>query len=233
VIDTFGESDQLALDFLLRTTGQGVNPDVVRLPVSAEDQAAFDAYNAANPGATRAAAGTVDFIRDTFVNISNREVSGVDLGLRYKLPETRWGQFTLRAEASRLNRFEQQRDADSPVVQQIGVNGLPRKRGLASLHWRQASIDAGIQANYVSSFQDTSAPVDAGAPVFTVGSWTTWNLFAGYRFEQGWLQDTYLRLGLNNAFDRELPLADDDRGFNEGVHDPRGRFIYAEVRKTW
>lgn len=233
VIDTFGEADQLALDFLLRSTGQGFNPDVVRLPVTAEDQAAFDAFNAANPGSTRTVAGAVDFIRDTFVNISLREVSGVDLGMRYRLPETALGRFSLRAEMSRLNRFEQQRDASSPVVQQIGVNGLPRERGLASVHWSRDSVEAGVQANYVSSFEDTSAPVREDGSRFVVGSWTTWNAFVGYRFESGWLRDSSLRLGVNNVLDRELPLADDDRGFNEGVHDPRGRFIYMEIRTTW
>jgi outer membrane receptor protein involved in Fe transport len=47
------------------------------------------------------------------------------------------------------------------------------------------------------------------------------------------MRDSYLRFGINNLLDRELPLADDDRGFNEGVHDPRGRFLYVELRTTW
>lgn len=233
VIDTFGEADQLALDFLLRTTGQGANPDVVRLPVTAEDQAAFDAYNAANPDDPRAAAGAVDFIRDTFINISSREVSGVDLGMRYRMPENRLGRFTFRADMARLDRFEQRRDDDAPTVSQIGVNGLPRTRGVASVHWRHEAVEAGLQANYVSSFQDTSAPANADGSDYTVGSWTTYNAFAGYRFGSGALDGTYLRLGVNNLFDRAPPLADEDRGFYEGVHDPRGRFIYAEVRKRW
>ncbi|MEZ0471462.1 TonB-dependent receptor [Luteimonas salinilitoris] len=233
VIDTFGESDQLALDFLLRSTGQGFNPDVVRLPVTAGDQAAFDDYNAANPGATRQATGAVDYILDTYINISSREVSGVDLGMRYRMPETRLGRFTLRADMARLNRFEQRRDDDAPTVSQIGVNGLPRTRGVASVHWRREAVNAGLQANYVSSFQDTSAPADANGSPYTVGSWTTWNAFFGYRFEASALDGTALRLGMNNLFDRAPPLADDDRGFDAGVHDPRGRFIYAEVRKRW
>jgi outer membrane receptor protein involved in Fe transport len=134
---------------------------------------------------------------------------------------------------ARLNRFEQQRDDTSPVVSQIGVNGLPRTRGVASLHWRRQSLEAGVQANYVSSFQDTSAPVNADGSLYTVDSWTTYNAFAGYRFREGFLDGTYFRLGINNLLDEAPPLADDDRGFNEGVHDPRGRFIYAELRKSW
>jgi outer membrane receptor protein involved in Fe transport len=119
------------------------------------------------------------------------------------------------------------------VVQQIGVNGLPRTRGLASVHWSHEAIEAGLQANYISSFQDTSAPALEDGSRFTVGSLTTWNAFAGYRFQGGWMRDSYLRFGINNLLDRELPLADDDRGFNEGVHDPRGRFLYVELRTTW
>jgi outer membrane receptor protein involved in Fe transport len=233
VIDTFGEADQLALDFLLRSSGQGGNPNVVRLPVTDADQAAFDAYNAANPGDQRQAAGAIDFIRDTFINISSRKVAGVDLGMRWRMPEYDWGRLTLRAEMSRLNRFEQRRDDDSPELSQIGVNGLPRTRGVASAHWRRNALEAGVQANYVSSFQDTSAPENPDGSDYTVGSWTTYNAFVGYRFSEGFLDGTYLRVGANNLLDRDPPLADDDRGFNEAVHDPRGRFVYFELRKTW
>ncbi|MCB1628206.1 MAG: TonB-dependent receptor [Xanthomonadales bacterium] len=232
VIDTFGETDQLALDFLLRTTGQGSNANVVRLPVTPEDAAAFAAYNAANPGATRTPVGEVDFVRDTFINISSREVSGMDYGLRYRLPESDWGRFTLRADMSRFNRFEQRRDDDSPLQQQIGINGLPRTRGVLSVHWRREAWEAGIQANYVSSFFDTSAPVD-GDEDFEVGSWTTCSVFGGYRFEGGALEGLSLRLGANNVFDRDPPLADENRGFYEGIHDARGRFVYADVRYSW
>ena len=235
VIDTFGESDQLALDYALRSAGQAGNPNVVRLPVTPADPAAFDAWNAANPGATRQAAGAIDYIRDTFINISSREVSGVDLGMRYRVPESSWGRFTLRADMSRLNRFEQRRDDDAPLTSQIGVNGLPRTRGVASLRWGRQSVEAGMQANYVSSFFDTSAPRGDNGEMFEVGSWTTWNAFVGYRVAEGagLFDGTYWRLGANNLFDRAPPLADDDRGFNEGVHDVRGRFLYAEVRKRW
>ena len=57
VIDTYGEQEQLALDDQLRLSGQGSNPDVVRLPVTAPDQAQFDAWNASHPGDQRQAAG--------------------------------------------------------------------------------------------------------------------------------------------------------------------------------
>src|SRR3546814_12563346 len=51
VIDPYGQEQQLALDFLLRTSGQGFHPDVVRLPVTPPAEAAFAQWTATPPAA--------------------------------------------------------------------------------------------------------------------------------------------------------------------------------------
>src|SRR3546814_9960929 len=91
VIGTYGQEQQLALDFLLRTSGQGFNPDVVRPPVTPADEAAFAQWNATHPDDQREAVGAVDYVRDTYINIARRKVSGIDFGMASKLPDTRFG----------------------------------------------------------------------------------------------------------------------------------------------
>src|SRR3546814_11996081 len=49
VIDTYGQEQQLALDFLLRTSGQGFNPALVRLPVPLPAEPAFDHWHGIHP----------------------------------------------------------------------------------------------------------------------------------------------------------------------------------------
>ena len=230
VIDTFGEADQLALDFFLRTTGQGFNPNVVRLPVTPEDRAAFDAFNAANPGQEREAVGEVDFVRDTFINISRREVRGIDYGLAYRTPETRFGRFTISANVAQLTKFDSQRDAQSPTVSELKINGLPKTRGVANLIWRLNPIEFGLRANYISSFYDTSAPRDDDGSFFRVDSWVTFNSFVRGCFATRRLPgQTCARVGVNNFLDNSPPLADENRGFFETVHDSRGRFLFLEL----
>src|SRR3546814_268551 len=231
VIDTYGQEQQLALDFLLRTSGQGFNPDVVRLPVTPADEAAFAQWNATNPDDQREAVGAVDYVRDTYINIARRKVSGIDFGMAYKLPDTRFGDFSFKAAYARMNTFEQQRDADSPAISDLEMNGLPKGRGVASVHWNGQRMDAGLRGNYISGFYDTSAPFDENGNMFRVDSWLTFNAFVGFRFgnADGGVQNS-LRLGVNNLLDEDPPFADENRSFYENIHDPRGRFIYAEWR---
>src|SRR5690554_692134 len=116
VIDTYGESQQLALDDALRRAGDGSNPAVVRLPVTDADRALFDAWNAANPGDQRAPAGQVDYVMDTFINIASRTISGYDASLQYRIPDTRIGTFNLRVDAAYMETFDEKVDDSAPTT---------------------------------------------------------------------------------------------------------------------
>lgn len=230
VIDTYGETQQLALDFLLRTTGQGSNPSVIRDPVTPADQAAFDAYNASHPGSTRTAAGTVNRVLDTFINIAERTVAGYDASVVYKLPETRFGKFSFRADMAYLDQFDERVDSDSPSTSPLRINGLPKTRGVLGAQWQGQRMDAGLQGSYIGSFVDTSAPVNADGSNYKIDEWVTFNGYVGMKLGGYPGKGSYLRLGVNNLFDKAPLLADEDRGFFEDVHDARGRFIYLEYR---
>ena len=47
------------------------------------------------------------------------------------------------------------------------------------------------------------------------------------------MNGTRLRVGVNNLFDKEPPLADESNGFFSDYHSARGRFLYFEVRKEF
>jgi iron complex outermembrane receptor protein len=233
VIDTIGEAEQLALDFALRSSGSGFNPDVVRFAPSAADQAAFAAFNAAHPDATRSPAGEIDFIRDRYVNLAARRVSGTDLSLRWRLRPMRLGALLLRADVAHLDRFEQRRASDLPAQSSLALNGLPRTRALAAVHWSLDPWQAALQAHYIGRFRDSSAPRNAAGELYRVSSWTGVNGYTSLRLDHAGGAETELRVGINNLFDRAPPLADEDRGFDQLVHDARGRFLYVELHSRW
>lgn len=230
VIDTYGETQQLELDDSLRRSGQGNNTSVVRAPVTDADRAAFATWNAANPGDQRVAAGEVLYVMDTFVNIAARTISGYDFSVDYRLPETRLGQFNVRVDAAYTKSYDEQVADDAPTTSPLRINGMPKVRGSAGVQWRRNALDAGLFASHVSSFFDTSAPWNADGSDYKVGAWTTINAHVGIRFQAFGARSNHVRLGANNLFDRAPPLADEDRGFFEGVHDGRGRLLYAEWR---
>lgn len=232
VIDTFGETQQLALDFTLRESGQGSNPNVVRLAPTDADIAAFEAWNQSHPGDQRQAVGAVDYVRDTFINIAKREVSGVDFGTRYRLRDTALGSFTFKTNVAYMDSFIDQLDADSPKQQQVEINGLPRLRGVASMHWRHHRYDGGLRARYTGSVKDTSAPTQANGDDFKVKSWLSFNTYFGVRLgAYGKKREgNYLRFGINNIMDKDPPLADENRGYYTGLYSPLGRYYFVEWR---
>ncbi|MGA7297399.1 MAG: TonB-dependent receptor [Rhodanobacteraceae bacterium] len=232
VIDTFGEAQQLALDFSLRESGQGGNPNVVRLAPTAADIAAFAAWNQSHPNDQRQAVGAVDYVRDTFINIARREVSGVDFGTRYRLRDTPLGNFTFKANVAYMDSFVEQLDANSPKQQQLEINGLPRVRGVASMHWRRHRYDGGLFARYTGPVKDTSAPPQDNGDDFRVKSWLSFNTYFGVKLGAYGKnsEGSYLRVGINNILDKDPPLADENRGYFTGLYSPLGRYYYMEWR---
>ncbi len=59
-----------------------------------------------------------------------------------------------------------------------------------------------------------------------------WNGYVQYSLKQaGILNDTAIRLGARNLFDRLPPLA--SGGYNGGLYNPYGRYTYLNVSKSF
>src|SRR3546814_21091221 len=97
----------------------GVQTCALPISVTPADEAAFAQWNATHPDDQREAVGAVDYVRDTYINIARRKVSGIDFGMAYKLPDTRFGDFSFKAAYARMNTFEPQRDAASPAISDL------------------------------------------------------------------------------------------------------------------
>ena len=251
VIDDFGVQEALAVDFLRRLEG-GSNPNVVRAPVTADDQALFDAFNAANPDAQVPVAGQVLFVNNPFINLDRQEADGFDMGLALGIDAGVLGQFNTRVEASKLATLDVFRNeeltalAEDPrfgeefadiAVDRIKVDGNPQWRSTATMTWRKGPFGAGASVRYVSGFTDTGVDnidVDGDGEIdlFPVESQTRANLYADYRVPIGIGGDSRarLRFGVNNVTNSQPPLADTARGFETQVHSIRGREYYVQLR---
>lgn len=251
VIDTFGAQEALALDFRLRNQGSS-NPNVVRAPVNVADQAAFDAYNLANPTMTRSAAGEVLFIRDNFINLDSQEAEGLDIGLAFSIDGGGMGNFDFSVDTTRLLTLDVFRneqltqlvndpafsgDFSALAVDRIQLNGNPEWRSTATLRWRKDQWGAGVSARYVGDFFDTSADPDVdgdGNPDFwVVDSNLRVNTYLDYRFDIGPADPLRLRFGINNIFDEAPPLADESRGWFTEYHSVKGREFYIQARASF
>ncbi len=233
------------------------NSKVTRKPVSAEDRQAFAAYNA-RPGNTllRAPVGEVVSVIDDYLNLSGRDIEGYEFGVQYRTPRTRYGTFTFSGEATHYVLRRSQADENSPALDELGRNGRTRWRANASLSWRQGPVSAGWFTSFFGSFVDTSAATTQqiyealGKPeyirIFNDNGITRYllrvdpqmahNAWISYRFDRkdnSWLRGVTVRGGINNVFDTEPALADEQYGYQPGSFNVRGRQFTMEVSKRF
>jgi iron complex outermembrane receptor protein len=246
VVGVFGAENHISLDYLLRLQGSS-NPNVVR---NAPDQDQIDFFTAAGLDPV----GEIDFIRDTYDNNENIDVKGTDFAIYYNIDDTPIGDFDLKLNATNLETFfialspgaQQIRDAvesglisDEIEVSQEGdiilQNGQPEWRVSGSVTWRNDNgWGAGVRADYTSEFIDTGAGLDPNGDPFFVEDWTQTNAYVQYTFgRSSSLEGLLVRVGSNNIFDVDPPLADETNGYDAAYHSIRGRQVYIDVRKRF
>jgi iron complex outermembrane receptor protein len=246
VVGVFGAENHISLDYLLRLQGSS-NPNVVR---NAPDQDQIDFFTAAGLDPV----GEIDFIRDTYDNNEDIDVKGTDFAIYYNIDDTPLGDFDLKLNATNLETFfialspgaEQIRDAvesglisDEIEVSQEGdiilQNGQPEWRVSGSVTWRNDNgWGAGVRADYTSEFIDTGAGLDPNGDPFFVEDWTQTNAYVQYTFgRSSSLEGLLVRVGSNNIFDVDPPLADETNGYDAAYHSIRGRQVYIDVRKRF
>ena len=235
--------------------------DVERFPLTAEGAATFAAYNAVNPGNLQAAAGRIFSVNRPFINVATSTDEGVDFGMRYVLPRSEWGNFTVNSDWSYLIAS---RNTIAPANvaptdnDELGVNGVARWRGTTNLSWRKGAWSGGLGAYFTGESEDTGATTNAatyealGRPGYISERFTggrlvyryvmdsvlTFNASLSYRFgpdASGWVRDTRFRVGVINLTDEAPPLASDAFGYNPAVFQSLvpGRTWTVEVSKKF
>lgn len=221
------------------------DPDVQRYPVTAEDRAAFAAYNSANPASPAAVVGRI-FSRNTpFLNLSSSEHKGMDVSLRYAMPRQSWGELLIDSEWSFLDRATtvlQAANAPTVVNENLYAAGAARLRSTTNINWRQGPWSLGLGIFYVGKTHDAGATTTAAVyeslnrpsyiePYFTGGQTVyrlvidpviSYNAAVGYRImqENSWLRDARIRLTVANITNRQPPLSaagSDNFGYDPSV----------------
>lgn len=231
---------------------------VVRKPVTQADRDAFAAYNATAAGQSlpRAPVGEIVYVIDDYLNLSGRDIQGYEFGVQYRTPKTRFGTFTFNGDATHYLKRESKADEASPILDELNRNGRTAWRANASLSWRQGPYSAGWFTSFYGSFVDTSAATTEqiyrvlGRPeyikVFNDNGVTRYllrvepqinhNAWIAYRFPASsgrYLKGVSLRGGINNVFDTEPALADEQYGYQAGTFNVRGRQFTMEVSKRF
>lgn len=252
LVGTFGDGNAIALDLLRRLNGS-TNPNVIRAAPTAADIALFT-------GTRLAPAGAIVQVIDSYLNLDSRVSKGWDFGLFYRVPEFGLGQFKLSFNAARLTSFVQTVNSEGQEIldaiadgtlpldatptgfgQLLEINGRPKWRFSSSINWESGPVDVGLFGQYVGNVYDDGVVrdvlVDSDDPrdnFFPVSDMFTLNFSIAYTIKNDTpLDGTRLRFAINNLFDEDPPLADEQYGFYSELHSPRGRVFHVELRKKF
>jgi outer membrane receptor protein involved in Fe transport len=190
-----------------------------------------------DPALERNASGQPVRIFNDFLNLGTRTVRGVDFSAAYDF-STRIGDFRAILDLARLTHLDQAPSSQSAELLAAGLPATaggslverddnPRNRASAMLSWQHGGIGASLFARYVGEVKDSTALN------FPVDDWLVVNGGASYRWDGGWLDATTVRLGVNNIFNEDPPLADEAFGYYATLHDNRGRYYYVQLSKSF
>lgn len=154
---------------------------------------------------------------------------GVDIGVNYRLNNTRFGDFRFAADATRVIEIGSDSGLGSGYFNNIGLYNNMKWRANASVSWNRKDWASAVTADYIGHyFNDGWSTTDQ----WREGAQTLIGASVGYRGFRG-LQIT---VGANNLFDRLPPF----NGYTTEGFDPNtygamalGRFVYVRVRKDF
>ena len=200
--------------------------------------------------------GNVQFIVEPTANLGELDTSGVDLGIRYRLPETAIGNFVFTFDSTYLIKYDNATaPGEFPVAVAGHYNGLfgnfPRWRALAGLNWNLGAFDASWRMRYIGRTsvgsedprQNDSAdgcyrdlvfcaegPWTFNPTRLDFGSYTYHNISFGYNAD---VINTRFELGVDNVADKMPPVMWQNNVLNANTdvntYDTIGRFYWARV----
>lgn len=153
---------------------------------------------------------------------------GMDVGVNYRLRNTRYGDFNFAAEATRLLEIGSDSGLGGGYFDNIGLWNNPKWRGQASVGWRYKDYGASVNADYIGKyFNDAYTATGWGENPYVLTS-----VSFSYR---GFMGST-ITVGANNVLDNLPPInGRDTGGFDQSTYGAGalGRFVYVRVRKEF
>jgi outer membrane receptor protein involved in Fe transport len=200
--------------------------------------------------------GEINYIRQPAVNLGRLDTKGVDLALRYKLPDTAWGSWNFGFDGTYIAQWDNDTDPsrdDDAVIHLAGHYNLSygmfaRVRARAFVNWDLGDWSASWRTRYVGPFDLGNADDAQGSsadaaclhdPVTGVpnefcgvevpyGSYMVHSVNVGYALPS---INSRIEFGVDNVFDKQPPLLYQNNVLNANTDvstfDTIGRYFWA------
>jgi iron complex outermembrane receptor protein len=172
------------------------------------------------------------YVIDTTSNLGEIRTRGLDLSMLYRVPRTPFGNLTISADGTYVNKYEFQNERGGPFFNNAGVyaQSAPIFRWRHNLLMTLASGDwvYNLSNRYNSHYLDQNTEV---APEFarSVKHYSTWALSTTYTGNK----QLELTVGIKNLLDADPPFTNQVTNFQLGYDprftDPLGRTFYVHA----
>ncbi|WP_341503569.1 TonB-dependent receptor [Gallaecimonas sp. GXIMD4217] len=190
----------------------------------------FETYNEL---IERDAIGQAVRVNNTAQNVSFRETAGIDLTVGYR-KGTDLGDFSVNVTGSYLDKWDEQFDVNSDVVDQLSTTNVPEWKINTNLGWSYDKFAANILIRYTDEMNGVNASdfEDVSHEDFPfsrkIDSYTLVNLSMNYYATE----NLSFQIGVNNVFDEGPNVDYTDFGwphYPREYTDPTGREYYGVV----
>ncbi|WP_332851308.1 TonB-dependent receptor [Duganella sp. S19_KUP01_CR8] len=189
----------------------------------------------------RNADGTINYIKNTTMNLGGQKAAGIDISGSYAFPRTSYGDFKVSIDGTYLTQFDNQLDSGSPYVSNIGQFGLAsngttsslpiitfRWKHTLKLNWAAGNWNTQLTQNYNSKYTDQN--LVAQQYWRNINSYKVWNWTTTYNG----FKNIQVTAGVNNLFNVNPPVTNSSLysfGYLSSAASPIGRAY--NVRATY
>ncbi|RXR08699.1 TonB-dependent receptor plug domain-containing protein [Pseudoxanthomonas composti] len=101
-----------------------------------------------------ATSGQVTSLSRGNTNLGNLQTEGYNFGMRYRLPETAIGNFSVNLDTNYLANYRTRSSADAEWADYAGYWNFPRVRGTLGVNWSKGDLSASWNLRYYGGFRD-------------------------------------------------------------------------------
>jgi outer membrane receptor protein involved in Fe transport len=178
--------------------------------------------------------------------VTNSE--GFDVRMRYLLKTETLGTFNFYTTGSFTNHFLLSATPTAPIINTAGGSGPLRWRGNGSATWSRDHWSASVTGRYVGHRSTNTTAPSSSFPSATqldggrIPAYLHWDLQMSYEIPyrtstlrdwRTWIAGTRWTIGALNILNDEPAFVSDGSSFYNGADDPRQRYVYVQIKKSF
>ncbi|MGL4575399.1 MAG: TonB-dependent receptor [Burkholderiaceae bacterium] len=173
-------------------------------------------------------ATVINYVDSAFENLTEQKTSGVDISMRFRVPKTAIGDFTLKVDGTYLDKLEQRLKNQPEFTQTVGqfaqFGAIARFKHVTALTWDYNQWSSTLTYNFQSGYYDQYP--DPQGNIRKVSAYETWDALLQYKG----IKNLTVSAGVRNLLNKKPPFTNQDiyfqLGYDPTYADPRLRTFY-------